>query len=321
MRPKLFVKETCDHEFVRSTDNYLRASLSDFSRPPSDVNISDAPSTSTNLDHGLAIRHLNLTIEAGQRVVICGRTGSGKSSLLRLILRLLDPVSTKMPMSPEKISPFPAVTVPISEISNTIVIDGVPLCRVDRTTLRERIIAIPQEAVLLPEGCSFRQNLDPEGVATEEDCRAVLNVVAPTANLWSLVETKGGLQEAMNPGALSQGQEQLFSLARAILRKRCRPCHQIERGEARAPEGGILMLDEMSSSVDIETERSMHAAIRKEFAGYTIIMVSHHLEMIMDYDRVVMMEHGSMVESGVPKCLLETEGSRFRGLVMEISKR
>jgi len=155
-------------------------------------------------------------------------------------------------------------------------------------------------------------NLDPYGVSTEPECRAVLEAVG----LWGLVHERGGLASGMTPDTLSQGQKQLFSLARAVLRRRVRARH---RGEvygkgAVAEDGGILLLDEVSSSVDKDTEREMQKVISHEFTGYTIVMVSHRLDVVMGFDRVVVMDKGELVETGRPADLVETEGSRFREL-------
>ena len=106
--------------------------------------------------------------------------------------------------------------------------------------------------------------------------------------------------------SLSQGQKQLFSLARAMLRRRV-------RGESK---GGVLLLDEVSSSVDVDTDRAMQGIIKREFEGYTIVMVSHRLDMVMDFDKVVVMDAGRVVEEGEPGVLVEREGGRFRELWM-----
>lgn len=219
------------------------------------------------------------------------RISSGKSSVLLLLLRILDPVPS---------------------CADAITIDDTPLHKVDRGVLRQRVIAVPQDAVFLPDGTSFMTNLDPHGVSTEPECRAVLEAVG----LWGLVHERGGLTSGMTPDTLSQGQKQLFSLARAVLRRRVRARH---RGEvygkgAVAEDGGILLLDEVSSSVDQDTEREMQKVIAHEFTGYTIVMVSHRLDVVMGFDRVVVMDKGELVETGRPADLVEAEGSRFREL-------
>jgi len=217
---------------------------------------------------------------------------SGKSSTILLLLRLLDPLPT---------------------CAENITIDSLPLHKIVRTTLRERIIAIPQDAVFLPDGTSIMSNLDPFNVSTEVECTSVLNVVG----LTSLLEERGGVDQGLSPDTLSQGQRQLFSLARAILRRRIRAREYGasfgEKGKGRG-QGGILLLDEITSGVDHETERMMMTVIETEFEGYTVVMVSHRLEMVMGFDRVLVMDRGSVVEDGAPGKLVEREGGRFRDL-------
>lgn len=188
-----------------------------------------------------------------------------------------------------------------------ISIDDTPLTLVDRTTLRERILNIPQEVVFFPDGISFHMNLDPFVASSEEDCWSVLDSV----RLRNLVEEHGGLAAVMAVDMLSQGQKQLFSLARALLRLRVRRRHlENSYGEAGAGQQAILLLDEFSSGVD--HDRAMQNIIREDFKAYTVVMVSHRLEMVMDFDTVVMMDTGNAVETGRPSTMIENEGSRFR---------
>ena len=114
----------------------------------------------------------------------------------------------------------------------------------------------------------------------------------------------------MNAGTFSAGQRQLFSLARALLRRTTRA--KLSNDEN---SGGILLLDEASSSVDQETEQVMQDTVRSEFKGFTVIAVAHRLEMIMDFDRVVVIDTGKIVEIGNPEVLRGLAGSRFRELV------
>ena len=236
----------------------------------------------------LALRDIHLTIEAGEKIAICGRTGSGKSSLVALLLKLLDPT-------------------PDTAANGTI--DDTQLDRINRTELRQRLIAVPQEAVFLPEGSSFRANLDPSEVSTADECREVLMAV----NLWNFVQERGGQDAAMGANTLSAGQRQLMSLGRALVRRRAR-ARNLGMGGGGS-EGGILLLDEVSSSVDHDTERVMQDIIRFEFRGYTVIAVSHRLDMIMDFDRVVVMDKGEIVEVGSPMVLAAEAGTRFGELV------
>jgi ABC-type multidrug transport system fused ATPase/permease subunit len=248
------------------------------------ANSSSSAEDQTNGAPNLALCDINLTINSGEKVAICGRTGSGKSSLVALLLKLLDP---------------------LSETAGSAVIDNTPLYRIDRSTLRQRIIAVPQEAVFLPDGSTFKANLDPFNVSTPEECQAVLAAI----DMWQFVQERGGLDAGMSSGTLSAGQRQLMSLGRALLRRRIR-ARNLGIGGGGV-EGGILLLDEVSSNVDHETERSMQEIIRAEFRDYTIVAVSHRLDMIMDFDRVVVMDAGEIKEVGNPAALAGMEGTRF----------
>ncbi|KAI9695824.1 MAG: hypothetical protein M1820_008379 [Bogoriella megaspora] len=229
----------------------------------------------------LALDDIHLTTASGEKVAICGRTGSGKSSLIALLLKLVNP---------------------LQETAANATIDDTPLHRINRLALRQRIIAVPQEAVFLPDGCTFQLNVDPSGVSNAAECEEVLAAVG----LWSFVLERGGLNAGMSAGTLSAGQRQLMSLARALLRRRIRARQQAH--------SGILLLDEVSSSVDAETERVMQEIIRKEFQGYTVVAVSHRLNMIMDFDRVIVMDTGKIVEIGNPVKLAGDAGTRFGDL-------
>lgn len=126
-------------------------------------------------------------------------------------------------------------------------------------------------------------------------------------DLWKFVQERGGLDAGMSAGTLSAGQQQLMSLGRALLRRFIRA--------RNGSDCGILLLDEVSSSVDRETERVMQEIIRVEFRDYTIIAVSHRLDMIMDFDRVVVMDTGEIVEVGNPAVLAAQAETRFGDLV------
>ncbi|KAL9106441.1 MAG: hypothetical protein Q9227_008529 [Pyrenula ochraceoflavens] len=250
-----------------------------------------------------ALKDLQLNIRPREKIAICGRSGSGKSSTLLLLLRLLEP----LPAYSENIS-----------------IDSMPLHLIERDTLRRRIIAVPQEPVFLPAGTSLLSQLDPFKESDEHECCAALK----TVGLDTLIDHgEVDLHRDLDTESLSQGQKQLFGLARAVLRRRIRmrgreryrsdPAVHDRQKEIFSPnDGGILLLDEVSSSVDQNTEREVQQIIHDEFEGYTIVMVSHRLEMIMNFDTVVVMDRGSVVEKGEPRSLVGKEGSRFRDLWM-----
>lgn len=157
--------------------------------------------------------------------------------------------------------------------------------------------------MFLPDGTSFKENLDPLNVSTVQECQQALESV----DMWDFILGKGGLTASMSAGTLSAGQRQLLSLARVLLRRR----HRSQQGT----DTGILLLDEVSSSVDQATEKVMQQIIKTEFEKYTVVAVSHRLDMIMDFDDVVVMDKGCIVEVGNPRVLAEEAGTRFGELV------
>lgn len=169
--------------------------------------------------------------------------------------------------------------------------------------------------MFLPDGSTFRANLDPTDISTPAECEVVLAKV----DLLQFIQDRGGLDASMNAGTLSAGQKQLMSLGRALLRRRDRARTLLGLGGIGV-EGGILLLDEVSSSVDYETECIMQETIRAEFKDYTVVAVSHRLDMIMDFDRVVVMDKGEVREVGNPTALAAQEGTRFRELIEAAAK-
>lgn len=119
---------------------------------------------------------------------------------------------------------------------------------------------------------------------------------------------RGGLKGPLDPNVLSQDQKQLFSLAQAILHRRIH--------ERKAPENRkeIPLLNEVDSSLNLTTNQEIHRIIQNKFQEYIIIIVSHHLDIVMDFDAVVVIDNGYMVKKGQPQLLLEKEESRFREL-------
>jgi ATP-binding cassette, subfamily C (CFTR/MRP), member 1 len=207
-----------------------------------------------------------MTIESGQKIGICGRTGSGKSTLLSTILRMLD-LDT-----------------------GSIYIDGLDLSLLNRETIRERLIAVPQDPFLLTG--TVRLNIDPTSLYSNSEIISALGKV----HLWTLLSSRGGLDCNLNENPLSHGQQQLFCLARALLRGR---------------NSRLLLLDEATSNVDMETDSVIQTVIRTEFKEHTIITIAHRLETIMDADRVAVLDKGCLIEYGEPKKLLENESSAF----------
>jgi ATP-binding cassette, subfamily C (CFTR/MRP), member 1 len=210
---------------------------------------------------------LTLHIRQGERIGICGATGSGKSSLIASLFRML------------------------STTNGSIVIDGVDIATLPVQLVRERITAIPQAAFLL-NNSSIRANIDPMSQATDGAIEDSLKQVGlwdvliasfPSSNNSLDIDTPINLAQT-----LSQGQTQLFCLARALLH----------------PPTSIVVMDEVSASVDVQTEQRMQAVMKERFAGKTLLVVAHRLATIRDFDRVAVMDAGRIVEVGEPGALL-----------------
>ncbi|KAJ4291830.1 hypothetical protein N0V90_009726 [Kalmusia sp. IMI 367209] len=219
------------------------------------------------------LNNISFTIPAGSTCAIIGRTGSGKSSTLSVLMRLL----------------------PLC--SGSIIIDGVSHGSIPLQNLRSHIACLPQQPYLLSG--SLRRNLDPDDQRNDPDLRAALervrlwNVFAPSSP--SPPSTSTILGQSLNPGTLSPGQTQLLVLARTLLIQ---------------PRPKILVLDEVTSSLDNASEQLMQKLIREEFVGRgcTVIAVAHRLQGVLDFDQVVVLDGGRVVELGRPAVLLAVEG-------------
>ncbi|OJK00423.1 hypothetical protein ASPACDRAFT_1880763 [Aspergillus aculeatus ATCC 16872] len=210
-----------------------------------------------------ACDNVSLSIEGGEKVMICGRTGSGKSTLVSALLRLLDP------------------------LSGTISIDGIDISTVPRNELRSRIIAIPQDPFLLPG--SIRFNLDPTSRAADSTLLSALE----RCSLLAVVTSRGGLDEELTSASLSQGEGRLFALAVALVRKWNRERDSV--GSGGGSGGGILILDEATSGTDAATHALMQQVVDQGFRGYTVLQISNRPDEVQGVDRVVKMQNGRVM--------------------------
>lgn len=150
--------------------------------------------------------------------------------------------------------------------------------------------AIPQEP-FFTHG-TVRANIDPSNNNSLEDIERALRRV----ELWDVVQVKGRCDAPLDANFFSHGQRQLFCLARALLRK-----------------SKIVILDEISSNVDVISDALMQRVIREDFADCTILAVAHRLDTILDFDRIAMIQNGELIGFDTPEVLLKTD-SAFRGL-------
>jgi ATP-binding cassette subfamily C (CFTR/MRP) protein 1 len=178
-------------------------------------------------------------------------------------------------------------------------IDGLDLKTIGLHTLRSKVAIIPQDPAILTGTVRF--NLDPFGRTSGEELWTVLE----KAQLKLRVEKAGGLDSAVAEGGgnYSVGELQLLCMARALLRRK------------DFNGGGLLLLDEATSALDADTDEVIQRIIREDFTC-TTITIAHRIQTLLDYDRVVVLAAGKVVEFDTPKALLAMP-SEFQALARE----
>uniref|UniRef100_A0A8B9QHE4 Canalicular multispecific organic anion transporter 1 n=1 Tax=Apteryx owenii TaxID=8824 RepID=A0A8B9QHE4_APTOW len=170
----------------------------------------------------------------------------------------------------------------------TIMIDGLDISMIGLHDLRQNLTIIPQDPVLFSG--TLRMNLDPFDQYPDEEVWKALELAHLKTYVQDLPE---GLFHLVSEGGenLSVGQRQLVCLARALLRK-----------------AKILILDEATAAVDLETDHLIQTTIRSEFANCTVLTIAHRLHTIMDSNRVMVLQAGRIVEYNSPEELLQKQG-------------
>ncbi|KAJ2622515.1 hypothetical protein GGF44_005383 [Coemansia sp. RSA 1694] len=248
------------------------------------------------------LNSLSFVVRSKEKIGIVGRTGAGKSSLTYALMRLVE------------------------ADSGCILIDGTDISSIGLQDLRSHISIIPQDPALF-EG-TIRDNLDPVRQYTDDEVWAAINACqianlldTPTGKCTEkpvkadddddddFSRSKGrwiegtGLSKWIEYGGsnFSIGQRQLFGLCRALLWRR-----------------KILVLDEATANVDSKTDQTMQSVIRQEFKDCTVLTIAHRLDTIMDSDRILVMDQGSVAEFDTPANLLAQDDSHFTRLVASI---
>ncbi|XP_058074067.1 ABC transporter C family member 8-like isoform X2 [Magnolia sinica] len=220
----------------------------------------------------LVLKGITCTFQAGSRVGVVGRTGSGKTTLISALFRLVEPVSGR------------------------ILIDELDICSMGLKDLRVKLSIIPQEPALFRG--SVRSNLDPLGLYSDheiwealEKCQLATTIRSLPNHLDSSVSDEGENWSA--------GQRQLFCLGRVLLKR-----------------NRILVLDEVTASIDSATDAVLQRVIRREFSSCTVLTVAHRVPTVTDSDMVMVLSYGNLVEYDKPSKLMETDSS-FSRLVAE----
>ncbi|KAL1958665.1 hypothetical protein VTO42DRAFT_4008 [Malbranchea cinnamomea] len=252
-------------------------------------------STRYRPDLDLVLRDVSFEVQPGERVGIVGRTGAGKSSLALALFRGLEAESGR------------------------IIIDDVDIGLIGLQDLREAITIVPQDPTLFTG--TIRSNLDPFGLFTDEEIFTALrrvHLIGPAGSslddddeaLSTTSESEASsrfrdnkniflnLQSPISESGsnLSQGQRQLLCLARALLKQ---------------PK--VLMMDEATASIDYATDAKIQDTLR-ELKDNTIITIAHRLQTIIDYDKVLVLDHGRVKEFDAPWQLINKRDGIFRSM-------
>ena len=233
------------------------------------------------------LKNLTLHIASGEKIGICGRTGAGKSTIMSALYRL-------------------------NEVNGgSIFIDDIDISNLGLYDLRRKLTIIPQDPVLFKG--TIRKNLDPFNEHSDDD-------------LWEALEKSGAIDKKdmdavkaettgkddthnnMNRFHLEQiveeegsnfslGERQVLALARALVR-----------------QSKILILDEATSSVDYETDDKIQKKIVQAFGHCTILCIAHRIKTILEYDRIIVMDKGEIVENSSPWVLYSNKTSIFRSM-------
>ena len=176
-----------------------------------------------------------------------------------------------------------------------IVIDGVDISKIGLEDLRSKMAIIPQEPLLFSG--TVRDNLDPFHQYTDEEIWSSLE----RARMKTVIaENTAGLEAAVEEHGsnFSVGQRQLLCVARALLRK-----------------SKVILMDEATASIDLETDLNIQKTIRSEFKDSTVITIAHRIHTISDSDKVLVLDLGEVKEFDAPAVLLSNKDSLYSQLV------
>jgi len=220
-------------------------------------------------DHKNVLTDINLDVQTGQTIALVGTSGGGKTTLVDLIPRFMDPTEGR------------------------IFLNGHNLREVSLDSLMSLIALVTQDTVLF-EGTIRDNILLGKLDATESE----ITHAARSAHLTDWTDTlPKGLDTYIGERGIqiSGGQKQRVAIARAFLK-----------------DAPILILDEATSALDNESEEKVQQAINELLTGRTVFVIAHRLSTVQFADRILVMQHGKIVESGTHQSLLSQEGMYAR---------
>lgn len=213
----------------------------------------------------VALKHFSLVIQPGEQIAVIGKTGSGKSTLVHLLLRMYD----------------------VTE--GEILVDDIPIKEWDLISLRRQMSYVPQDVFLFSD--TVANNISMGRMNAEEaeiiEAARLAHIDKEIAGLAQGYETITGERGVM----LSGGQKQRISLARALIKK-----------------PSLLILDESLSAVDATTEQAIQNNLKSFLHGKSLIVITHRIFKGWNFDKIVVLDDGEILESGNHAALMNLKG-------------
>ena len=212
-----------------------------------------------------AIKNFSLQINPGDKIAIIGKTGSGKSTIAQLLLRMYDVKK------------------------GSILYNGIPIDQIDTVYLRSNISYVPQDVFLFSE--TVENNI---GFGIDNATSAAVKQAAGQANIASEIEQfSSGYQTMIGERGvtLSGGQKQRISIARALIKN-----------------PSIVIFDDCLSAVDAKTEKTVLNNLNVYLQDKTAIIITHRIFSLLDFDKIIVLADGKIVEQGHHEALLQQNG-------------
>ena len=212
-----------------------------------------------------ALKNFSMQVKAGEKIAIVGRTGSGKSTIAQLLLHMYSPGK------------------------GLISFDGIPINKIDISSLRSQISYVPQDVFLFSETVSNNIRFGLEAVSTD-----IIKKAARQAGVHAEIEQfKQGYDTMIGERGvtLSGGQKQRISIARALIK-----------------DPALVIFDDCLSAVDARTEKEIISNLYEYLDNKTAIIITHRIFSLFDFDKIIVLDNGKTVEQGTHKQLLEKNG-------------
>lgn len=219
------------------------------------------------IEDNYVLKGVSFDVEPGQMIGLVGHTGSGKSSLINLLLRFYDINN---------------------ELSGKIYVDDMDITQIEKRTYREHIGIVLQEPVLFKG--TIASNIKFGKEVSDEEVEKVLTMIGGKKIIDKFPQ---GIHQKITRSGLnmSAGEKQLISLARVLIH-----------------DPSILIMDEATSHIDLETEEMVKNALQVVSKDRTVIVIAHRLSTIFDADKIIVLDHGLKVEEGRHEELVKANG-------------